>query len=749
VARWLPSRAGRVAVAVGFGLAGLGVLAQVALATRAASPVAGAARVATLGLAAALCLLRAVLVATDRPVWALLGAGLAAWTGGEAVWTALATPTVEPPYPSLADAGYLLFYPLALAAVALLVRRRAARRAPPGVLADGLAGVLAAGSLLAAVIGSRLDEAAGGEPGAMAVSLAYPVLDVALVGLLAVAVAGTDFRERAWWVLTAAVLLFTVVDAVWVVEDASGSYVTGDGLDVLWTAAAVLFAAAAWQRPVPVRRLRLDGWTALAVPVAATAVALGVLAAAPATRPPGVAVELAVASVALAAARATLTARRVLAVCDEPDDSVTDDLTGLATRRLLLRRLDAALAGGGQPHALVLVDLDRFKEVNDTLGHPVGDELLRRLGPRLAAAALPGETPARLGGDEFAVLLPGVAGEDAALASARRVLAGLVGAFEVDGLTLLVTASAGVALAPDHGEDGVTLLRCADVAMYQAKRARTGAAVYRPGSDPHSRTRLEAATALRTALADGQVVCHYQPQVDVATGVTVGLEALARWEDPRRGLVSPEEFLGLAEQTGLMPRLSDVVLRTAVADCARWRERVGHLRVAVNLAASSLLDSTLPGRVSAALESAGLPADSLTVEVSERRLTDTGRSGETLAALRALGVRVALDDYGTGLSSVALLQQLAVDQIKLDGSLVGAVPRDRRARAIVRHTVLMAHALSIEVVAEGVEDGPTLQALDDLGCDAAQGFLVAAPMPPAEVRGWLALPRGGVAAAHG
>jgi diguanylate cyclase len=747
IAGWLPRPAARAAVRAGLALAGAALLVDVA--ATAADPdlgVGGAARVATAALAAGLCLLRAALVATDRAAWSLLGGGILAWAAGEAVWVpAPAAADAAPPSP--ADAGYLLFPVLALAAVALLLRGRSARPVPRWLLADGLVWVLAAGSVAAALVGPRLHAVSGGDAVGVLVALAYPVLDVALVGLLLVAVAATGFHEASWWALAAGIALFVAADAAWLLRATEGSYQVGGLPGIAWTGGLLLLAVAAWQRPVPVRQLRLRPWTVLAVPVLAVTVSLAVLASTAWVRPQPAAVQLAVAAVALAAGRATLALRRSYAT-EAAGEAVTDELTGLANRRLLLARLDDALAGG-KPHALVLLDLDRFKEVNDTLGHPVGDELLRRLGPRLAGTARPGETVARLGGDEFAVLLPGMAGEAEALRAAHRVLAGLVGAFVIDGLTLFMTASAGVALASAHGTDSATLLRCADVAMYQAKRSGAGAAVYRPRADPHSRSRLGAATDLKQAIADGAIVCLYQPQVDVATGVPVGMETLARLADPRRGLVPPEEFLDLAEQTGLMPALADLVLRSALAEARRWRADVRHLRVAVNLAASSLLDSGLPDRIAAALRAADLPADALALEISESALTDTGRARDTLDRLHAMGVAVCLDGYGTGRSSVVLLMELPVDQIKLDGGLVAAVRADQRARAIVRHTVLMAHALDIQVVAKGVEDPTTLGLVDELGCDHMQGYQIAPPMPAGEVAGWLSARRSGTAAAGG
>ena len=720
------SRGARLAVRAGFAVAAAGVLAQAAIPAEARGADA-AARIGTLAVAALLCALRAGLVRSDRTAWALVGAALACWTGGEAAWTALSAGGAEPSAPSVADLGYLAFYPLTLAAVAALIRSRSGRRLPAAHLADALAAALACGAVAFAVGGPALT---GLPSGQVAVDVAYLLLDVALVGVVARAAASAGLRERSWWMLGAGLLLSGAIDVAWVVQDAGGHYVTGAVLDGLWTVAAVLMAGAAWQRPVPVRGLRLDGWTHFALPMGTLAAALATLAA----RPPVAAAGLAVAAVAILAARGIVVLRRDRV----GEDAVTDDLTGLANRRLLLRRLDTALADGGPAHALVLLDLDRFKEVNDTLGHPVGDELLRRIGPRLARTTRPGETVARLGGDEFAVLLPGVGGEQEALRAARRVLAGLLGAFVIDGLELFVSASAGVALAPEHGTDSATLLRKADVAMYQSKRTRGGPTLYRVGTDPNSRTRLEAATALRRAIGEGQLVCHYQPQVDVATGVPLGVEALARWDDPRRGLLPPGEFLELAENAGLMGQLSDAVLRLALADCRRWRDGLDHLRVAVNLAGSSLQDGRLPERVAAALGAAALPAAALTLEITDGGPLDTGEARRTLAALHEMGVRVALDDYGAGPSELSVLRDLPIDQLKLDGGLVGSVVGDRRGRAIVRHTVLLAHALTIEVVAEGVEDAATLRALDEIGCDYAQGYHIAAPLPPGEVAGWLA-----------
>jgi diguanylate cyclase len=739
-AAWLPQPAGRAAARFGLVVGALALLGQlVALLLGQGSPAVDVGRAVTIGAAAYVCLLRAALVRTDRLAWSLLGGGLVAWTYNAVGWLTGGPRTAR--LPSILDGLPLLFFLGAIAAVVLLVRARSAGPAPRGLLADGVVGLLAAGAASVALVGPRLGTIGGGVPGAVALS--YETLDVGLALTLLLAVSASGFHEPVWWSLVGGLGLYLAVDIEYTVAAATGHYPITDWQGFGWSAGIALVGVAACTRPVSVRQLRLRLWTLLTVPLLAMVVALLVLASAAYVRPQPAAVLLAVAAIVVATGRATLALRHSAAAglkAQDAQDAVTDELTGLANRRRLLSRLDGASAGGA-PHALVLIDLNHFKEINDTLGHPVGDELLRRLGPRLAGTVRQGETVARLGGDEFAVLLPEVTTEAEALRAANRVLAGLLGAFVIDGLTLFVTASAGVALAPRHGADGPTLLRCADVAMYQAKRSGGGAAVYRPLADPHSRSRLGAATELKRAIAAGDILCHYQPQVDVATGVPVGVEALVRWSDPRRGLVPPEEFLGLAEQTGLMPGLSDAVLRSALADARTWRRSTPHLRVAVNLSTGSLLDSRLPDRLEAALAAAGLPADALAVEIADGAPADAGRARATLQRLHEMGVCVALDDYGTGRSSVVLLRQLPVDQLKLDGGLVEAVVTDRRARAIVRHTVLMAHALQIQVVAKGVENAATLEQVDELGCDHAQGFLVAEPMAADALTAWLATRR--------
>jgi diguanylate cyclase (GGDEF)-like protein len=695
-------------------------------------------QVGTVLTAALLCLARPWLVRVERAPWLLLGLGMLAWAIAEAIW-AVATGG-EPGAEAVSDAdiAYLPCYPLLYVAVLLLIRAKAVPYRSV-VWLDGIVGLLGLGAIGVTLAYHPIVVATGRDPASIAVGVGYLAGDLTLVGLIVLALSAAGFRERTWLVVGAGAFLATAADTMWLVEPPTAAATSGGWPNVLWPTAAVLFAVAAWRAPLPVRTLRLSGPSVLVMPALAVLGALTVLVIATQRPIPLVGVVLAAASVAGALLRAALTVREVQAAAATMYQAVTDELTGLGNRRLLLRKLDAVLTGAhsGRRAALLLLDLDRFKEVNDTLGHPVGDELLRRLGPRLAGATDPESTLARLGGDEFGILMPHVADREAAAAAADRVLAALAAPFAVDGTTLYAVASVGVAIAPDHGRDSAALMRRADVAMYHAKRERLGRAVYAPGFDRHSRGRLEAATALRIAIDNGGLTCHYQPQVELATNRLTGFEALARWHTAD-GIRQPSEFLGLAEQAGLMGRLTDAVLATALEDCRRWRDAGHDLTVSVNLAPGTLRDRDLINRVAAALCRADLPPSALTVELTEESLvSNNAQVTLTLAGLDELGVGVSIDDYGIGYSSLAYLLDLPAGELKLDRSFVAGVPGDPKATAIVRHTIELAHALGLSVVGEGIASAAGQRALRRMRCDRGQGDHIAGAMESAAVPGWL------------
>ncbi|MEU3734287.1 bifunctional diguanylate cyclase/phosphodiesterase [Streptomyces sp. NPDC033538] len=422
------------------------------------------------------------------------------------------------------------------------------------------------------------------------------------------------------------------------------------------------------------------------------------------------------------------------------EEQLRDPLTGLPNRQWLLERIWTALDDAeriGARAALMLIDLDRFRSVNDTLGHLAGDRLLLQTADRLRQALPRGAEAARLGGDEFAVLLPVADSTTSATRIARSLVSALSSPMDLDGLTLVLEASAGVAVFPDHALDAEGLLRRTDVAMYQAKRDRTGVEVYESKRDSNTPDRLGLLGDLRRALDAHEVQLHYQPKVRF-DGQVAGLEALVRWVHPERGKVPPDEFIAIAESSGLMPHLTEYVLETALEQVAHWRSQGLFVPVAVNVSPRDVHTPGFAGAVAARLARHGVPAGALQLEITEHvLLEDPQRAADTLNALTGHGVKMSLDDFGTGYSSLVHLRKLPVSELKIDRSFVARLAVDTEDAAIVRCTVDLAHSLGLLVVAEGVEDDETWERLRDLGCDAVQGWLVAAAMPPEETTAWL------------
>jgi diguanylate cyclase (GGDEF)-like protein len=419
-----------------------------------------------------------------------------------------------------------------------------------------------------------------------------------------------------------------------------------------------------------------------------------------------------------------------------------DDLTDLPNRALLYERaedaIDDVVRGGGMA-ALLLIDLDRFKEVNDTLGHDHGDRLLEEVARRLSVTVRRGDTLARLGGDEFAVLLRDVPNRGAVVELAGRLQDAMARPFSLNGVVAVLDASIGIAFCPDHGSDVNVLVQRADVAMYDAKRSRTSIETYSEDRDPYSAERLQLLGELRAAIHSGQLVLHYQPKVEVGSDRVLGVEALVRWNHPTRGLLAPSEFVPLAERTGAIGDLTRWVLDTALAQSKAWRDAGMDMTMAVNLAAPNIVDAALPDLVAELLERWEVPGDRLECEISEHTvMADPHRAIAILERLRALGVRLSLDDFGTGHSSLAYLKRLPLDEVKIDRSFVIGMSEDSNDAAIVRTTIDLARNLGLEVVAEGVETAETLRDLSALSCDVAQGFFLSRPLPAAELDGWLA-----------
>jgi len=413
---------------------------------------------------------------------------------------------------------------------------------------------------------------------------------------------------------------------------------------------------------------------------------------------------------------------------EKEHQALHDALTGLPNRVLFRERVEHAVRSGRNA-AVMLIDLDHFKEINDTLGHHAGDLLLEEVSQRLRGALEGKDTVARLGGDEFGVLLPGV-GADEANVVADRLLARLREAFATEGLTLEVDASIGIACAPAHGKAVEQLIQRADIAMYAAKEGGRGHVLFEAALDRYSPRRLSLAGSLRAAIGNGEVVLFYQPKAELTTGRIVGVEALARWQHPRLGLIGPSEFVPIAEQTGLIGPLTEHVLEAALGQVREWNGLGHDLTVAVNLSARSFLDAQLAVEIPRLLDRCGVAARQLELEITESMLmTDPARAEATLTRLGAIGLGLSVDDFGTGYSSLANLKNLPVHWIKIDQSFVIDMPHDPSDAAIVRSTIELAHNLGLRVVAEGVESHEAWERLAELGCDLAQGFYVSRPLP--------------------
>jgi diguanylate cyclase (GGDEF)-like protein len=505
--------------------------------------------------------------------------------------------------------------------------------------------------------------------------------------------------------------------------------------------AALAMGAAAWVRDPPADPGPEFSPVVLTAILAFAIVALTLLTVGQFTAIEDVAIALAIATVLTGMARAGLTVIERLR--ETRAQALTDDLTGLGNRRHLVDTLHAAIESateGGDELALLLIDLDGFKELNDTLGHHAGDEVLRQIGPRLMDLLREDDTLARLGGDEFAVILqPG--DEASASTAGLRLRAALERPFAVGGIRVHVDASVGISLFPEHTGDAMGLLQRADVAMYQAKRMRTGHEVYLAGRDRHSRQRLALVGDLDAALKAGQLVLHYQPKAELRTGTVHGVEALVRWDHPERGLLSPGHFLPLVEQSGLTRALTAFVLDRALEEVSRLHQRGHDLSVAVNLGPADLLDLGLPSEVERLLAKHDFSAERLEIEVSEDIvMTDVERTVDVLAGLRAIGVRTALDDFGAGHAGLGHLKQLHVDVLKIDRSFVMRVVQDERDAAIVHSLVDLARRLGVRVVAEGVDSAEGCALLAEWGCDEVQGHYLARPMSAGDLEEWLRQP---------
>ncbi|WP_217912924.1 putative bifunctional diguanylate cyclase/phosphodiesterase [Miltoncostaea marina] len=674
---------------------------------------------------------RALLVRAERGAWLLIGAGALLWAAGDVWWVVELSGLEQVPYPSVADGLYLAFYPLVYAGFVLMVRARV-RRFHASQWLDGVAAALVVGAVGAGVLMPPILEGAeGASRAAVLTNLAYPLGDTLVLAIVTGLAALFGWRPgRDVALLAAGALTFAGADAVYLFQVTEGTYVEGGGLDFFWPLGMVCMAAAAWQPAPRATPARLEGWSLMVLPGGVVITAIGALVLDHYARSPGYVVWMAAAALLVCVLRAGLTFRENIS------QSVTDSLTGLPNRRLFHDRVEQAIAQArrhGRRAAVMLIDLDRFKEVNDTLGHRAGDVVLDETARRLRGALRDSDTIARLGGDEFAVLLPDVPDVGAAERVAAVLSEAIAHPVVVDGLQLDTEASIGITLYPDHGADVATLQRRADVAMYTAKAESLPYATYGDEQDEYSPERLALVGELRRAIERDELVVHYQPKVDLLTGGLVGAEALVRWQHPVRGLLAPGEFIPVAEHTALIRPLTRYVLDRALADCRRWEAAGRALPVAVNISARNLLDTGFADLVADSLERSGVPAGRLELELTETALMENpARALDVLLRLGGLGVVLSIDDFGVGYTSLNQLKRLPISVLKIDRSFVNNMDAHPADELIVRSTVDLGHNLGLQVVAEGIESQEVQDALRGIGCDVGQGFHTGRPVPADE-----------------
>ncbi|MCL3862923.1 GGDEF domain-containing phosphodiesterase [Actinotalea sp. K2] len=683
----------------------------------------------------------------QRTAWYLMAAGIACWAVGDGLWALFAHVLLIEPFPSVADAAYLLGYPLLAAGMLQLsVSRRRHRDLAP--LLDAFIVATGVGLVLYVVFIEPGWGESQGELLHQAVAVAYPLGDVILLTQLVHLGASVVIRTWSLRMLGAAFVLVLVADILFQAMAFAPELESQIAfIDPLWLVAYVLWGAAALH-PSMARAMVVEG----AHERAFTPGRLWFLATAIVLLPVTILVEamlgLPLHSTAVSVAGIIMIAlvlTRMIGLVRRMRDQArrlaqladTDFLTGLDNRRHLGERLADRLDGRVQtaPGPTVLaVGIEGFAEINETLGHRVGDELLRSVAARLRDLAEQDVAVARLGGDVFGLLLPAGRPAGEVLVLAHDLRAHLVEPMTVDALTLTIEVAVGVVIADAEHDDADHMLHRADVALATARELPGRVAVHDAAMDEGVLLAPALMAELRAALEAGDLVVHFQPQVEIGTGRVFGAEALVRWQHPTHGLLPPMAFIPAAERTGLIRQLTMHVLDRSLAQCARWRGEGRPLSVSVNLSVRNLLDPHLVDDVRAALDRHGLDPSVLELELTETMaMVDPVRSGEVLGALDDLGVTLSIDDYGTGYGSLAYLQRLPVRRLKIDRSFVTGVLDDPASAAIVRSTIDLARQLGLSVVAEGVEDDATLLHLRDMDCFAAQGFGIGRPMPEAAV----------------
>ncbi|WP_421121495.1 putative bifunctional diguanylate cyclase/phosphodiesterase [Aquihabitans daechungensis] len=718
-------------------------------------------------LAALGCVLasRRAISERHRLGWKLLAASALSWSLGQVVWTYYEVSGAAAPFPSLADVGYLLAVPLALGAVWMM----SVRSSTSSWMVALLDALIIAGGLLAIswplVLGPAWDDASSSSIFEFALTLAYPVGDLVVVSAVLLAIMRTDRERDAIPLLPIALglIMLGLADSIFVWTSMQGTEQAVSLADLGWTAGYLIVLLAAAQYPLPVASGRAEVHVApslrrAALPLTVVSMAWMVRMLLVATDQPEdrFLTVLTVMTVALVLIRFLMTMRENQDLTESLEEKIGeltareqqlshqalhDPLTGLANRRLFSDRVEHALNRSrrtGDLSAVLFIDLDDFKTVNDSLGHAAGDRLLASVAARMSGCVRPGDTVARLGGDEFGILLEEMEGPEHASHVARRILESLDVAFPLDGRQVFTRASVGVAVADSTaGYVGADLLSDADVALYAAKGS--GKSTFREFERTMRVTaieRLELGQDLRQALHQDQFFCHYQPIVDLVTGRVAALEALLRWDHPHRGLVGPNSFIELAEETGMIGEIGMAVLQMSCWQAANWRAEgkvPAALELHVNLSGRQLEDPYLVEKVKRVLASTGFPGSLLVLEITESVAVETGAAHlDLLEQLKGLGIRFAIDDFGTGYSSLNYLRALPVDVLKIDRAFA-QTENGQTDTVLLEAIVRLGHSLGIDMIAEGIEHEEQAITLRRLGCRRAQGFLFHRPLSVSEI----------------
>jgi diguanylate cyclase len=683
---------------------------------------------------------RALRTKEARRPWTIFALGISLYALGNVLWAAWIEHLPNPPIPSISDAMWLSFYPAAYLGITGLARLRE-QRVPARVWLDSVIAAFGVAAIGAAIVVRPLLASVAGDTAAVTTEMAYPACDLLLAALVVGVLALRGWRlNRMWAMLGGGFLTLAAADCMYALQVAGGATAPSSATNFVYEIAVMLLALAAWQSQGALEADAVPSTAVLGIPAAFTLGALGLLVYDHFSRLDPLALALALLTILAAFARTALAFGDVTTLAETRRQALTDELTSLPNRRHFLRLVRAAITASRATDsvALMIVDLDHFKELNDTLGHEAGDQLLRQVGARLLRALRTSDTAARLGGDEFGVVLSDTCDAVGATLVADKILGSMREPFSIRGLNLRVTASIGIALFPEDAHNDEQLMQHADVAMYEAKSTRSGRACYARDRDHHSLERLTLAGELSRALESGEIEAYFQPKADARSHKVVGLEALARWRHPTRGLIEPGEFVTVAEQAGLGPVLTRRMLELALTHLKTWREAGLDLHVALNTTVTDLQDTRFPAEVAAALAAHGLPPDALMLEVTENMvLADPVRIGDVLAQLGELGLGLSLDDFGTGYSSLTRLKALPVGEVKIDRSFVSHMTLNPVDAAIVQATIRLAHSIGASVVAEGVEDEATWRFLATERCDLIQGYALSKPLPAAELDGLL------------